>query len=167
MLLDSHHTNSLCPPIFNPAVVDEPSLASMTSKNMTSAGSGPSTQPKGAGKKRKRFLEHQDSVGLALSVANAQEDKTAERLERHRHGKDGETPSADSKKRPSGKSASKLKLKETKATIAADRARHKKERVQKKKRKDGAQVQANSRDNDGSAAVDKGKRETRKRVSFV
>ncbi|THV06876.1 hypothetical protein K435DRAFT_960139 [Dendrothele bispora CBS 962.96] len=73
------------------------------------------------GKRRKHFLEQNDAMQLANSIANVQEEKAMERAEK-RHQERAESTKSKSPR----KSASKTRLLEIKAQIASDRAKKKK-----------------------------------------
>jgi hypothetical protein len=133
----------------------------MTSKEGRSSSASGSSQLQGSGKKSKRFLGQEDSIALALAAANTQEEKVSKLLERHHKRPQDYKTDIDKQAKVSRKSTSKAKLKETKAMIAAERARSKKERV---KRKNAARQPVT----DGTAPSKSDKElETRKRVSFA
>ncbi|RDB19411.1 hypothetical protein Hypma_013547 [Hypsizygus marmoreus] len=90
-----------------------------------------STHAKGRGKQPKRFLERNDALELAASIADLQEEKSLSKAEKHHHAQAGQ-PQEDPKLKIS---ASKLKLKETKALLAAKRTQVKKEKIKLKKQR--------------------------------
>ncbi|KAG2108023.1 uncharacterized protein F5147DRAFT_837215 [Suillus discolor] len=107
-------------------------------------------------KKRKVFYEHgKDSLDLAVSIGNSQEDKALLKAGRHHQPQAGQPRSG----RIHQKSRTKKKLEEVKATIAIQRARLKREKVKMRKERPGPADHQKS-----SPAQD---RAPRKRVSFA
>ncbi|KAJ7684312.1 hypothetical protein DFH06DRAFT_1312751 [Mycena polygramma] len=88
-----------------------------------------SDKAKGKGKRPKRFLDQSAARSLAESIAGVQEEKASIKVEKHHLAQIGQSRPERSPR----KSASKVKLKETKALIAAQRSESKKARNQRRK----------------------------------
>ncbi|KAL1691616.1 cytochrome P450 [Schizophyllum commune] len=95
----------------------------------------PRTEPPSAGRTRKRFLaDGNDAVALAASIAEAQEEKAHEKIKHHQEVSEaGQGPSKAP--RSKSKSASRVRLKEKKAALLAQRAQTKKKRTKRKKQR--------------------------------
>ncbi|KAL1681035.1 cytochrome P450 [Schizophyllum commune] len=107
----------------------------------------PRTEPPSAGRTRKRFLaDGNDAVALAASIADAQEEKAHEKIKRHQEVSEaGQGPSKAP--RSKSKSASRVRLKEKKAALLAQKAQTKKKRTKLKKQRsqpDGSDAPAPS-----------------------
>ncbi|KAL1727765.1 cytochrome P450 [Schizophyllum commune] len=107
----------------------------------------PRTEPPSAGRTRKRFLaDGNDAVALAASIAEAQEEKAHEKIKHHQEVSEaGQGPSKAP--RSKSKSASRVRLKEKKAALLAQKARTKKNRTKLKKQRsqpDGSDAPAPS-----------------------
>ncbi|KAG6812257.1 hypothetical protein H0H92_003713 [Tricholoma furcatifolium] len=109
----------------------------------------------GKGKQTKQFLNKDAALDLAAVIAGAQEEKALSRVEKTHQIQGGQSRGADKPK----VSASKAKLKETKALIAAQRTHNKRERIKRKKQRNEEPEKTKS---DGKNMV-----ETRKKVSFA
>ncbi|KAL1746482.1 cytochrome P450 [Schizophyllum fasciatum] len=96
----------------------------------------PRTEPPSAGRKRKRFLsDGNDVVALAASIAATQEEKTHEKIKHHQETLAGQ---ASDGPRGKNKSASRARLKEKKAALAAKKAQTKKDKMKSKKQRQTA-----------------------------
>ncbi|KAF9460914.1 hypothetical protein BDZ94DRAFT_1323746 [Collybia nuda] len=118
---------------------------------------------KGKGKQIKRFLGQNDALKLAASIAGMQEEKSLSKVEKHHQAQVGQ-PHED---RGPRMSTSRVKLKETKALLAAQRSRVKKDKAKLRK-----QMQTSSNNPPGDVkALDTQsgpvKQITRKTVSFA
>ncbi|KAF8126632.1 hypothetical protein EV363DRAFT_1432606 [Boletus edulis] len=127
----------------------------------------PSTVPVSVSKenKAKKFYEHgKDALGLALSVANMQEEKTLRKVERHHQPQVGK-PRPERNNRGRARDRTK-RLEEVKVMITERRADVKKEKAKSRKEPKGRVQQRHNakittpEDSSTSAAP-------RKRVSFA
>ncbi|KAL1706311.1 cytochrome P450 [Schizophyllum commune] len=95
----------------------------------------PRTEPPSAGRTRKRFLaDGNDAVALAASIAEAQEEKAHEKIKHHQEVSEAGQESSKAP-RSKSKSASRVRLKEKKAALLAQRAQTKKKRTKRKKQR--------------------------------
>ncbi|KAF8061812.1 hypothetical protein FPV67DRAFT_1510566 [Lyophyllum atratum] len=85
---------------------------------------------KGKGKQPKRFLDKNAALDLAAAIAEVQEGKSHSKVEKHQ-GQVGQ-PREDQKSKPS---ASKVKLRQTKARLAAQQTQVKKEKSKRRKQR--------------------------------
>ncbi|KAK7437118.1 hypothetical protein VKT23_018742 [Stygiomarasmius scandens] len=115
-----------------------------------------STARSEGGKGKTRFLERNDALQLATTIASTQEEKAIGRSEKHTL-----TQRTESSK-PPRKSTSKAKLLEIKARIASDRTKAKKKKRQQARSGPVQQKRSSS----PSSSLDI-KSTTGKRVSFV
>ncbi|EDR10730.1 uncharacterized protein LACBIDRAFT_324587 [Laccaria bicolor S238N-H82] len=117
-------------------------------------------------KKGKHFLAKNEALELAASIAGAQEQKALRKAEKHHQAQPHHRNTDDEKPRLSN---SKLKIKETKALLAAQRARSKKDKAKKRKRR-SQDATFPPDDNDGHARVgllSATTKPARKKVSFA
>ncbi|KAF9024203.1 hypothetical protein BDZ89DRAFT_131272 [Hymenopellis radicata] len=129
---------------------------------VTNSHGGPSSRPKskGKGKQVKHFLDSQSAVSLATQIADQQEAKTIIKADRKHHSAQAAVSS-----QPKKYSVSKLRLKEKKAAIIADRAKQKKAKAQLKKKDSQPASSGPARKNDDGGSATPAPR--RKRVSFA
>ncbi|KAG6915292.1 hypothetical protein DXG01_012270 [Tephrocybe rancida] len=113
----------------------------------------------GKGKQPKRFLNKDAALDLAAAIAGVQEEKTLSRAERNHQTQARQPQKSDQKPRIS---ASKVKLKETKALLAAQRTHSKRKKV--KRRKEREQISDQAVDESAPVAS---KTQARRRVSFA
>ncbi|KIJ98042.1 hypothetical protein K443DRAFT_681091 [Laccaria amethystina LaAM-08-1] len=117
-------------------------------------------------KKGKHFLAKNEALELAVSIAGVQEQKALGKAEKHHQAQPCQRNIDNDKPRLSN---SKLKIKETKALLAAQRARSKKDKAKKRKR---LSQDATSPPNDGDGHAHVGllsptTKPARKKVSFA
>ncbi|TFK54543.1 hypothetical protein OE88DRAFT_1733191 [Heliocybe sulcata] len=122
------------------------------------------------GKQPKKFVEQQDAaIKLALSIAEVQEGKSKEKVEKRKQTLKA-LKSTGERKKDSNKPSAKDRIKEKKAIIAAQKAQKKKEKVTTRK---GPTAGGNEKGRDiraGEASQVKKRAEpapARKRVSFA
>ncbi|KAF6747671.1 hypothetical protein DFP72DRAFT_1075134 [Ephemerocybe angulata] len=82
--------------------------------------------------KKKTFLGNEDTLSLALAIGGAQEDIVSEK-NKNRPPREAEPPKEGKVSGSRKYSEWRIKIKETKAALAAKKAQHKKEKAQKKK----------------------------------
>jgi len=92
------------------------------------------TLAKGKGKQPKRFLEKNDALELAATIADIQEEKARDWVEKHHATQIGK-PKVDTKPKVS---ASKLRLKEAKARLATQQTLAKKDKARARKQQNMA-----------------------------
>ncbi|KAH9483496.1 hypothetical protein JR316_0002964 [Psilocybe cubensis] len=85
--------------------------------------------PRGKGKQRKQFLEKNDALALAASIADTQEKISITKAERHHKPRDESLAKQERKHSMS----TKAKLKETKAALKAKQVNAKRERAKSRK----------------------------------
>jgi len=110
------------------------------------------------GKKPKRFLGKNDTLQLATAIAGAQEKKASSKAQRIHIARSSQRESPGPRL-----SASKAKLKETKALLAAQRSRKKNDKAKLKKRDDLSRDDASHASGPSTAKLKK----PIKRVSFA
>ncbi|KAL1754878.1 cytochrome P450 [Schizophyllum commune] len=107
----------------------------------------PRTEPPSAGRTRKRFLaDGNDAVALAASIADAQEEKAHKKIKHHQEVSEADQGPSKAP-RSKSKSASRVRLKEKKAALLAQKAQTKKKRTKLKKQRsqpDGSDAPAPS-----------------------
>ncbi|KAH0585649.1 hypothetical protein H2248_008871 [Termitomyces sp. 'cryptogamus'] len=119
------------------------------------------TPKHGKGKQPKNFLNQDAALDLAAVIAEAQEEKTLSKATKNHQLQAGHPHGVDQKSKLSG---SKMKLKETKALLAAQRAHHKREKTKLKKQRERTSNEAASKSE--LIIISEGSR-TRKKVSFA
>jgi len=122
---------------------------------------GTITPNKGKGKQPKRFLDKDAALDLATSIADVQEGRSLGKAAKHRQVQAGH-PRVDHKSTPS---ASKVKLKQTKARLSAQRTQVKKEKT--KRRKQRSTDKASNDETGPSSSTEIPKIVARKSVSFA
>ncbi|TFK65174.1 hypothetical protein BDN72DRAFT_845882 [Pluteus cervinus] len=113
-----------------------------------------------ARRKHKHFLDKNEALTLATSIAGVHEQKAIRKVQSHQAQLDHRED------RPTRISSSKKKLKETKALLAAQRAQAKKRRNQERKQKPKPQDETPTMSR-GGAAPDPAPEKPRKRVAFA
>ncbi|GLB35664.1 hypothetical protein LshimejAT787_0212290 [Lyophyllum shimeji] len=111
--------------------------------------------------KGKRFLDNDAALDLAAAIADAQEGKSLNKVEKHRQVQ-AVHPRVDQKSKPS---SSKLKLKQTKARLVAQRTQVRKEKT--KRRKQHSEDKAANGETGSGSATEIPKTVARKSVSFA
>ena len=113
---------------------------------------GKAGKQKGKGKQKKIFLDSDAALQLAESIGGSKEDVTRDKVSKH------QSASHNPKPKQSRPSEAKLKLKETKALLAAKRSQKRKDKRRQGKGQD---------EHKGQASPPKEPSVLKKRVSFA
>ncbi|KAG6872730.1 hypothetical protein C0995_007133 [Termitomyces sp. Mi166 len=115
----------------------------------------------GKGKQPKHFLNQDAALDLAAVIAEAQEEKSLSKAAKNHQIQAGHPRGFDQKPKLS---VSKMKLKETKALLAARRAHHKRGKAKLRKQRDQT---SNADGGESKPTIAPKGSQTRKKVSFA